>query len=590
MTIQTVTFAQLALSPLNVRKVKPSQIESLAEDIAAHGIIQSLGTYEEEGKYQVFAGGRRLRALQHLHGAGAIGDDYAVPVTVRSKAEAIELSTAENMSREAMHPADQVRAFAAMREEGHTASEIAARFGYSEGHVARLLKLGSLSPSLLQALAKDELSLDAAKALCLTDDHKAQREAFKACGNNAHALRRYFSAEKMATSDRLFVFVGIDAYREAGGTITADLFAEEGSGYADDAGLVEVLATQKLEQMAEALREEGWFKIRVELETPTDYYSLRPMYPQTREASEEERAAIAAAQDAITALEDSEEGDEEVGEDELESARERLWQLEEGLRSFTDNQRQIGGVIVSVDYNGEACLKHYHAISPKQAGQDEGEGADTTSAAYSGKLIEDMQGLRTLAFQQLVAGDGNLALDILLDTLAASLLHGCWAGEYGVDIRPETARIDVPDELHDERLFPIGEQVAERFASLPSSSRFEAIRALEQGEKMELLAGLVAMTLTSAGYNNPYVEAAGLDMAAVWSVNVPFCDRLTKSQALAIMAEECGADAADNCKSMKKADLATQLAERLPDGWLPEPMRGPSLPAQDEEEAMRDAA
>ena len=35
MTIQTITLSQLALSPLNARKVKPSQIETLAEDIAA---------------------------------------------------------------------------------------------------------------------------------------------------------------------------------------------------------------------------------------------------------------------------------------------------------------------------------------------------------------------------------------------------------------------------------------------------------------------------------------------------------------------------------------------------------------------------
>lgn len=564
-TIQTVTLSQLALSPLNVRQVKPNRIETLAEDIAAHGVIQSLGVYEEEGSYQVFAGGRRLRALQHQQ-SGVIEDSYAVPVILRTKAEAVELSAAENLGREAMHPADQVRAFAAMRSDGHTASEIAARFGYSTSHVARLLKLGSLSPSLLQAMAKDELSLDAAKALCLTDDHKAQREAFKACGDSAYAIRRYFSEDKLKTSDRLFRFVGAEAYKEAGGTLTTDLFAEEGEGYADHPELVEGLAHAKLDEIAEGLRDEGWHTVRVELDTPNDYYSLRTMFPTERELTEEEDERLAAIEDQLAKAEEAE--DEDAWET-LDALREDIL---DAARSFTDDQRQMGGVIVTVNYNGEVSLKHYHAVTPKREGEDEAK----QPSLYSAKLESDMHSLRSLALQQAIAANGALALDILLDTLAASLLHGRWHSESPVGIEARPANVRVPDELHDKRLGDTEHSVAERFAALPAEGRFAAIQAMDEGEKMALLAGLVASTLS---YSNPaeerfeqYADAAALDMRDLWGVNVPFCNRLTKKQMLTIMESECGPEAVANCKSLKKAEVAEQLANRLPDGWLPEPL------------------
>lgn len=581
MTIQTITLSQLALSPLNARKVKPSQIETLAEDIAAHGVIQSLGVYEEEGKFHVFAGGRRYRAMKHLQKAKVIDGTYAVPVTVRSKAEALELSTAENMSREAMHPADQVRAFAAMRADGHTQGEIAARFGYSEGHVGKLLKLGSLAPALLTAMAKNELSLDGAKALCLSDDHAAQRAAFKACGDNAWNIRRYFGEGKVKTSDRLFKFIGREAYEEAGGTVTVDLFSEGDEGYADDPELVGLMAREKLAELAAEFQGEGWAVVRAELETPIDWYSLRPMYPTERDLTEDEDTALAALEAKLEQAE--EEGNDEEWE-RLDSEREEILSA---ARSFTPEQMQGGGVIVSVDYHGDLAIKHFHVVAPKGAGKGKGEGE--APAPYSAKLIEDMGHLRTLGLQRKIAADGTLAFDIVIDTLAATLLHGRWAGETGIGIRAEVPHLPVSADLHDERLGGVAEDLAERFASLPATDRFAAIRNMGAADKLDLFAGLVATTVAAAGPNSPYAAAAGLDMRDMWSAGTAFFERLTKAQMLRLIEAECGKDAAENCKALKKGDLAMQLADRLRAGWLPEPMRGVSPSAQPSNQAVEAA-
>lgn len=128
MGITTIKLSQLRLSPLNQRRVKPSAVEAMADDIAAHGLLQNLVAYEDEGLFYVFAGGRRYRGLKELAKRKRIKNSDTFPVEVRTKEEAIELSLAENFQREDMHPADSIRAFAALRDTGMDAEEIAARF------------------------------------------------------------------------------------------------------------------------------------------------------------------------------------------------------------------------------------------------------------------------------------------------------------------------------------------------------------------------------------------------------------------------------------------------------------------------------
>ena len=103
MAIITAKLSQLRLSPLNTRRVKPSAIDSMADDIAAHGLLQNLVAYEEDDLLWVFAGGRRYRALKELVKRKTISNGDTFPVEVRSKEEAIELSYAENAARQDMH-------------------------------------------------------------------------------------------------------------------------------------------------------------------------------------------------------------------------------------------------------------------------------------------------------------------------------------------------------------------------------------------------------------------------------------------------------------------------------------------------------
>ncbi|WP_254515960.1 ParB/Srx family N-terminal domain-containing protein [Novosphingobium sp. G106] len=152
MTIQTIQLNKLALSDLNVRKVKPKEIEALAADIQARGVLQNLIGYDEDGKIKICAGGRRYRALKLLQKAKTIPGTFEVPVEIRSKDEALEISLAENAQREDMHPADAIAAYRAIIDSGKDVDDVAASFGVSPRLCPPRVEAGGAAPDHSQSL------------------------------------------------------------------------------------------------------------------------------------------------------------------------------------------------------------------------------------------------------------------------------------------------------------------------------------------------------------------------------------------------------------------------------------------------------
>ena len=132
-----IPFNKLVLSQSNVRRVKAGvSIEELAEDIARRTLLQSLNVRPvldaegaETGMFEVPAGGRRYRALQHLVKQKRLAKTAPVPCVVRDPGGhfAEEDLFAENVQRAPLHPLDQFRAFQALRDKGQREEDIAAR-------------------------------------------------------------------------------------------------------------------------------------------------------------------------------------------------------------------------------------------------------------------------------------------------------------------------------------------------------------------------------------------------------------------------------------------------------------------------------
>ena len=580
MTLQTVKLSQLRLSPLNVRRVKPKAIDQLAADIAAHGLLQNLVVYAEGNRFEVAAGGRRYRALKQLEKARAIPASHPVSVDVRDKAEAVELSLAENVQREDMHVADAVIAYGDLCRDGHSSEDIAARFGVALSYVKKVLRLSALHADALECLARDKIGMEAAQALTLTDDHDRQLEALKRCGNQAHSIRRMLTEEKVGTTSALFLFVGHEAYVAAGGTITADLFAEEGDGYANDPALVETLATVRMAEIEAGYRADGWRDVRASLERPNDYYNLVTVHAagarEPTEAEQVERERIAAAAAARMA----ELGKGNQWGDRVFNGLERDARvLENRLCVFTDAQKAESAMVLFVGSGGEVEAK---AIRTKRIAREGSGDAPAIKPDYSGAMIETLSRIKTLAVQEAVATNPALALDILLDCLVGQSVHNEPSYYSPLSLRLEGFNAEVPDDMMTQGdIASVDEIGAGDFAAVPEVNRFAAIRAMDTEAKGRLLALLVARQINGGEPSGSRRDrrhqrfdqiafASGVDMISKWQAPVAFYDRLKKPVIAKIMTEVLGKAAADNCAKMKKGELAAAAAERMAGrGWLP---------------------
>lgn len=237
--IQMIPLGRLIRAPENVRKTdKAVDVESLADDIAAKGLLQNLIGYAgdtsiDKSVVYIVGGGRRLQALNLLAKRKLIDDSLPVPVLLRAPAEAIDLSLSENLAKRDMNPADEFLAFDALMKPGALApADLAKRFGFTERYVKQRLRLADLAPDILDALRHGKLTIDAAMAYAGSQDHKIQLKVFASeCKKGAHAhhamnIRFGISGAQMTTGSALFKFVGAADYEKKGGRYEDDLFSD----------------------------------------------------------------------------------------------------------------------------------------------------------------------------------------------------------------------------------------------------------------------------------------------------------------------------------------------------------------------------
>lgn len=301
-----VPLNRLKASPKNARKTPHSAatIEAFAASIQAKGVLQPPvveierdGEGVPTGNYLVTIGEGRRQGLRLLAKRKAIKRTHPVRCIVDVENDAHEISLDENITREAMHPADQFEAFQRLAvDKGYGPEEIGARFGVSAQIVRQRLRLGAAAPELVAAYRQERLALDQLMAFCVSEDQDRQRQVFEQIGPHtpAYAIRRAMTETKVAVSDRRVRFVGVEAYEEAGGGVLRDLFTEDGGGWLEDAGLLDRLVADKLAGLADEARErEGW-KWAEPCADYTEVSAFGRVYPVAVERSEADAAQIVA--------------------------------------------------------------------------------------------------------------------------------------------------------------------------------------------------------------------------------------------------------------------------------------------------------
>jgi len=617
-----VPLSRLVLRPTgrNVRKTVPRMsIPELAASIQRVGLLQNLIVIPAADglHYEVVAGGRRLAALKLLAKKHRIAKDWNVPCLQVADGTARTASLTENVQREAMHPADQFEAFAALVAEGRPIEDIAADFSVTPLVVQRRLKLANVSPRLMDDYRADAVTLDQLMALAITDDHAAQEAAFYDAPQwqrNPSALRERLTEREIGASHPLVRFVGLDAYEAAGGGIRRDLFAEGDAGvYVSGTVMLETLVREKLTGMADTIRTEGWAWVDA---TPAMTHADLQAFqraprerrtPNKREAQRIERLQekMQAAGVAVDAAMDADDEDKaEALQEEGERPGEQLQALEDGLQGYSASVKAAAGAIVTIDRNGDAVIhrgllreaeaKALRTLEKLRQGFAEGEGANddedeateeaqAQAPAVSDRLAQRLSAHRTAALQIEVARHPQAALAALVHGMVQSVLQGRY---YGHDM-PMGVRLTVQDRL--EGMAPDWPESPAALAlrevqqawgdKLPedSAALFAALLAMEQGELVQLLAvcvaGAVDVVTPRATPHQPGAElaqAVGLDMAAWWKPSAEgYFEHVPKAAILQAVGE-FAPDHVNRLGKLKKADIASE-AERLAGGtgWMP---------------------
>jgi ParB family chromosome partitioning protein len=165
------------------------------------------------------------------------------------------------------------------------------------------------------------------------------------------------TASNVPASDRRAVFVGADAYVEAGGTIIRDLFSEDRGGFFEDAGLLDMLAAEKLREAASEV--EGWKWAEAHIDYP-HAHGMRRVYPQSVPLSDEDEARLEALSTEHDALAEGYSSYDEMPEDvaaKLEAVSDEIDAISEKRSAFDANVVAHGGAFVVLHHDGTVRIE-----------------------------------------------------------------------------------------------------------------------------------------------------------------------------------------------------------------------------------------
>jgi len=576
-----IPFDKLVLSQSNVRRIKAGiSVEELAEDIARRGLLQSLNVRSvlaedgsETGKFEIPAGGRRFQALSLLVKQKRLSKTTPIPCIVRDANSAIlaeDDSLAENMQRAALHPLDQFRAFVAMREKGQGNEEIAAAFFVTPQVVKQRLKLAAVAPALLELYAEDEMTLEQLMAFTVNPDHERQIqvwEAIKSSWNKEpYQIRRMLTETSIRASDRRAVFVGVEAYEAAGGTMLHDLFQGDDGGWFEDSALLDRLVSEKLQVEAEALANEGWKWIEVSLDLPYGYsHGLRRLTGNSAPMSDDDGAAHAKLLTEYRALEEK-SGALDAFPEEIEA---RLGALEVAMEKlearplpFDAEEIARAGAFVTLDRYGELAVcrgfvrpedepredADLHSGEPAAGGQGaelsapssaDGvcHGTVITSAGQAlaanvpddeddgalkplpERLVMELTAHRTLALREAVGRSPEVALTLLLLKLVGDTFRT--SNTAGSCLEASVRHVYMSAQASDLKDSVVAKLVDDRHAAweadLPlgdDAALWDYLTSLDQASRLSLLAHCLSFGINALHEKvNPYgagISASGL--------------------------------------------------------------------------------
>jgi ParB family chromosome partitioning protein len=423
------------------------------------------------------------------------------------------------------------------------------------------------------------------------------------------------------------VFVGADAYVEAGGNIIRDLFSEDRGGFFEDAGLLDMLAIEKLREVAGTVQAEGWKWAEAHIDYP-HAHGLRRFYPQHFALSDEDEARVEALSTEHDALAEGYSSYDEMPEDvaaKLEAVSDQIDTISEKRSAYDAPVIANGGAFVILNHDGTVKIERGFVrpedealADPQPEDEREAVGCETVEdeqaedgdedvqeieeedeepgKPISDSLTRDLSAHRTLALRVALADRVDVALIALTHTLAAQLFYS-YAEAGCLEVRPTVTPLGShADGIEDTPLAARASEAHEVWAErMPRdvADLWASIVAMDDAQRMALLAHCAASTVNalrlpwdrkprSLQTADRLASALALDVAKDWTPTVDsYLSRVTKAHIVEAVAEGVSEDAARRIADMKKPDMA-QAAEQLlaGTGWLPATLRTPEPEAK----------
>lgn len=608
-----VPLNKLKKSPKNARKTPhgEAEIEALAASIAVKGLLQNLVVEPERdadggetGHYLVTIGeGRRLAQLLRVK-RKQIKKNAPIRCMLDIEHDAHEISLAENVIRTNMHPADQFEAFKLLADErGMSAEDIAARFGVTPHVVRQRLRLGGVSPKLMQVYREGGLTLEQLMAFGLTEDHTRQEQVYDSLTYNKDAatIRRMLTETHVPGRDRRARFVGAAVYEEAGGVIVRDLFSEDHGGYLKDAGLLDRLVTEKLQAIANEVLTEGWKWAEAHIDFP-HAHGMRRAYPHLVPLSPEDQDRLDAVQSEFDALSAEYESAEELPDDvdvkfgELEAEIDRLTERQQAY-GIADTAR--GGAFVVLSHDGTVRIERGF-VRPEDERSSEPATTDNDVAVtqanemdcgepsgsirevediegddekpLSDLLVRDLTAHRTLGLRLALGENPDTALIAVIHAFAAQTFYGGQDRATCLDIKAISPSLGGhADGIEDTAA---ANKLAERHESwarqMPDDlvGLWRFVVELDPDSRMALFAHCAALTVFAVrvawdktplarATADAVAEVIGLDMTAFWTPTVrSYFGRVSKARILEAVREAVATQAASHAPTPSLPPLA----------------------------------
>jgi ParB family chromosome partitioning protein len=462
------------------------------------------------------------------------------------------------------------------------------------------------------------LTLDQMMAFAVSEDHARQQQVLEQLGAHRppYLIRRAMTEAKVSARDRRAIFVGAEAYGEAGGTILRDLFTEDGGGWFEDPGLLDRLVGEKLTAMAEEVRQaEGWKWAQAHIDYPRAL-GLARIYPREVERSEEDKAKLEALSEDYDILISEWDAVEDVPP-EVEA---RLREIDAALAAFGDgtayNPEDVArsGVFVILGQDGVARIERgligpedLPAPEPQTEAGDAGvhmdggagdvspeaeEPDEDAGGPLSERLVLDLTAHRTAALRDALAANPTTALTAVVHALAVFAFYPAYERPTCLEIKGVSAYLGGhASDVDDSRA---GRSVSERHAAWASRTPKAAddlwgfVERLPVSELLDLLAHCASLTVNAVrapfdrkpgawAHADRLAEAVDLDMTGYWTPTVTsYLGRVTKGRIAEAVREAVSDAAAERIGSLKKPDMASEAEALLAGkGWLPSLLRAP---------------